>query len=114
MWSQAAYLTDMYDSTDNPNGKYPNIFYYDDSYRTSDFWTLPSFRCVIRSMSIGYTLPKQWLDKAHISSAKLILSGYNLWDLYNPYPNKVRNMYDGIKLDYPTLRTWALGVNLGF
>jgi TonB-linked SusC/RagA family outer membrane protein len=114
MWSQAAYLNDMYDSTDNPNGKYPNIFYYDDSYRTSDFWTLPSFRCVIRSMSVGYNLPKRWLDKVRVSNAKLILSGYNLWDLYNPYPNKVRNMYDGLKIDYPTLRTWALGVNLGF
>jgi TonB-linked SusC/RagA family outer membrane protein len=114
MWSQVVYLTDMYDSTDNPNGKYPNMFYYDNAYKNSDFWTMPTFRAVVRSLSIGYTLPRQWLAKAHVSSAKIVISGYNLWDLYNPYPNKYRNMYDGINVNYPTLRTWALGVNLGF
>jgi hypothetical protein len=43
-----------------------------------------------------------------------VLSGYNLWDLVNPYPGKYRNMYDSPNVGYPTLRTWALGVNLGF
>ena len=113
-WSQAAYLVDMFDSTDNPNGKYPNMAFYDNAYKVSDFWTVSSFRCVVRSMSIGYTLPKQWLSKAHISNATLVLSGYNLWDLTNPYPGKYRNMYDAPNVNYPTLRTWALGVNLGF
>jgi hypothetical protein len=110
-WSQVSYLTDMYDSTDNPNGKYPNMFFYDNAYKTSDFWTMPSFRAVVRSLSIGYTLPKEWTNKLRISNAKFVLSGYNLWDLYNPYPGKYRNMYDPINVNYPTLRTWSLGVN---
>lgn len=113
-WSQVAYLTDMYDSTDNPNGKYPNMAFYDAAYKNSDFWTLPTFRCVVRSLSIAYNLPKNLLAKARISSARLVFSGYNLWDLYNPYPGKYRNMYDDPKVAYPTLRTWSLGVNLGF
>ncbi|MEO7309974.1 MAG: SusC/RagA family TonB-linked outer membrane protein [Chitinophagaceae bacterium] len=113
-WSQVAYLTDMFDSTDNPNGKYPNMAFYDNAYKNSDFWTLPTFRCVVRSMSIGYTLPKTWTAKVHMSNAKLVLSGYNLWDFYNSNPGKFSNMYDGLKSGYPTLRTWALGVNLGF
>ena len=113
-WSQVAYLTDMYDSTDNPNGKYPNMAFYDAAYQNSDFWTLPSFRMVVRSLSIGYTLPKEWINKLHVSNARFVLSGYNLWDLYNPYPGKYRNMYDAPNVGYPTLRTWALGVNLGF
>lgn len=113
-WSQASYLVDMYDSTDNPNGKYPNMAFYDHAYKNSDFWTLPNFRCVIRSLSIGYALPKELTTKIRVSSAKVILSGYNLWDLYNPYPGKFRNMYDGPNVGYPTLRTWALGINVGF
>ena len=112
-WSQVSYLTDMFDSTDNPNGKYPNMFFYDNAYKTSDFWTMPSFRAVVRSLSIGYTLPKEWTSKLRISNAKFVLSGYNLWDLYNPYPGKYRNMYDPINVNYPTLRTWSLGVNIG-
>ncbi len=113
-WAQVSYLTDMYDEVDNPNGKYPNMAFYDAAYANSDFWTLPSFRAVVRSLSIGYTLPKALLAKANISNAKFILSGYNLWDLYNPYPGRYRNMYDGPEVGYPTLRTWSLGINLGF
>lgn len=112
-WSQVKYLNDMYDSTDNNTGIYPNMFFYDNAYKTSDFWTLPTFRAVVRSLSIGYTIPKEWTNKLRISNARLVLSGYNLWDLYNPYPRKYRNMYDAINVGYPTLRTWALGVNLG-
>jgi hypothetical protein len=114
MWAQVSYLTDMYDSTDNPNGKYPNMYYYDNAYKTSDFWAMPTFRCVVRSLSVAYTLPKEWLNKVHMTNAKLVFSGYNLWDLYNPYPGKYRNMYDAPNVNYPTLRTWSLGVNLGF
>ena len=113
-WAQMKYLTDMYDSTDNPNGKYPNMAFYDNAYKNSDFWTVSNFRFLVRSMSIGYTLPKEWLTRIHINNAKFVLSGYNLWDLYNPYPGKYRNMYDDPKTGYPTLRTWSLGVNLGF
>ncbi|MEP6748353.1 MAG: SusC/RagA family TonB-linked outer membrane protein [Bacteroidota bacterium] len=113
-YSQVAYLNDMYDTANNVNGKYPNVGYFSSAYKASDFWSLPTFRMVIRSLSVGYTLPKQWLSSVHISNAKLILSGYNLWDLYNPYPGKYRNLYDGPAVNYPTLRTWSLGVNLGF
>lgn len=115
MWAQPTYLNDMYDSTDNPNGKYPNLFYFDAfNGINSDFFTISSFRCYVRTLSVGYTLPKHIVSKARIESARVFLSGNNLWDFYNPYPNKYRNMYDVPNVGYPTLRTWALGVNLGF
>ena len=115
MWAQPVYLNNMYDSTDNPNGKYPNLALFDNFKGTnSDFFTLPTFRCFVRSMSIGYALPKTLTRKAGIEYARLFISGNNLWDFYNAYPDKYRNMYDAPNVAYPTLRTWALGVNLGF
>jgi TonB-linked SusC/RagA family outer membrane protein len=115
MWSQPIYLTDMYDSITNPNGKYPNIYYYDAFGGTqSDFFMLPTFRMNVRSLSVGYSLPSTLVTKAGIQSVRLFLSGYNLWDFYNPYPDKYRNMYDVPDVAYPTLRTWALGINVGF
>lgn len=117
MWAQPIYLNDMYDSTDNPNGKYPNLAYYDAfGGATSDFdaFRVSSFRMYVRSLTIGYTLPKGLVKLARLESARLYLTGNNLWDFYNPYPNKYRNMYDASNVGYPTLRTWALGVNLGF
>ncbi|MCH5720255.1 hypothetical protein [Niabella hibiscisoli] len=95
MWSPPIYMNDMYDSASNPNGKYPNIAYSDDFRGTnSDFFLLPTFRMFVRSLSIGYALPKSWVEKAKIANARVFLSGMNLWDFYNPYPNKYRNMYD--------------------
>jgi len=113
MWAQPIYLNDMFDSTDNPNGKYPNLALYDNFKGTnSDFFMISSFRCYVRSLSIGYSLPRALVTKARVEGARVFLSGNNLWDFYNPYPNKYRNMYDAPNVGYPTLRTWALGVNL--
>lgn len=114
MWAHPIYLNDMFDSTDNPNGKYPNLALYDKFGGTnSDFFMISAFRCYVRSLSVGYSLPKSLVSKVHIESARIFLSGNNLWDFYNPYPDHYRNMYDAPNVAYPTLRTWALGVNLG-
>ncbi|AEV99910.1 SusC/RagA family TonB-linked outer membrane protein [Niastella koreensis] len=116
IWAQSILANYMYDSTDNPNGKYPNMVNADFGGTSSDaaFWKVPSFRMYVRTMSIGYTLPKNLVKRARLDNARLYLSGNNLWDFYNPYPHHYRNMYDNLTISYPTLRTWALGVNLGF
>lgn len=49
-----------------------------------------------------------------MSAVRVNLTGNNLWDLYNPYPDHYRNMYDSSSTEYPTLRTWSLGVNVTF
>lgn len=118
VWAPDVFWKDMFDEQYNPMGKYPNLGMENrlsgsvDS--PSDFWSISTFRCYIRNLSIGYTLPKAWLAPLKIQSAKLSLTGNNLWDLYNPYPNKYRNMYDATTTLYPTLRTWSLGVNVSF
>lgn len=118
IWSPDVFWKDMFDEKNNPNGKYPNIGFENrvggSVDAPSDFWTISTFRCYIRNLSIGYSLPKNWLAPLKISSAKLSLTGNNLWDLYNPYPEKYRNMYDATTTLYPTLRTWSLGVNVSF
>jgi hypothetical protein len=113
-WSHESYLRDMYDTLDNVNGKWPNLAYHDENSAPSDFWQISSFRSYVRSMSLGYTLPKGIARKVRMENLRLSLSGFNLWDFYNPYPDKYRNMYDDPTTGYPTLRTWALGVNATF
>lgn len=114
LWAQPIYLTDMYDELTNPDGRYPNLGYYEQfGGSNSDFFMLPTFRMFVRSLSIGYTLPKEWVSRAKVDNVRIFISGNNLWDFYNPYPEKYRNMYDDPNVGYPTLRTWSLGVNLG-
>ena len=114
LWSPESYWSDMYDEYNNVSGKYPNIAYSDQNLVPSDFWTISSFRSYIRNLTVAYTLPKEWLRPAKIESARVSVTGNNLWDLYNPYPRKYRNMYDASSSSYPTLRTWSFGVNLTF
>jgi TonB-linked SusC/RagA family outer membrane protein len=115
IWAHETFWTDMYDATSNVNGKYANIFNYGSQNNiVSDYWQVSSFRCFVRNMNFAYSLPRKLVAKVGIESAKFSLSGNNLWDLFNPYPNHYRNMYDDSSTSYPTLRTWAFGVNLTF
>jgi TonB-linked SusC/RagA family outer membrane protein len=114
IWSQFSYVSDMFDPVDNPDGKYPSMAVASAYGERSDFWQVPSFRCYVRNMTIAYSLPKNLLKKTGIDKLQVNLTGNNLWDFYNPYPDKFRNMYDDDRMGYPTLRTWTFGVNLTF
>lgn len=112
--SQFSYIKDMFDPIDNPDGKYPSMAVANAYGMPSDFWQVSSFRCYVRNMTFGYSLPQKVLKNTGIDRLQFNLTGNNLWDFYNPYPDKFRNMYDDGRTGYPTLRTWTLGVNLTF
>ncbi|WP_243462597.1 hypothetical protein [Bacteroides stercorirosoris] len=114
MWSQFSYVNDMFDPTDNPNGRYPTMAAGNAYGETSDFWQVSAFRMYVRNMTFAYSLPKSILKKVNIDALSINLTGNNLWDFHNPYPDHFVNMYDGVKTGYPTLRTWSLGLNLTF
>lgn len=113
MWSRESFWTDMY-AEDNPNGKYPNVAQWAYMSSPSDFWQLNTFRCFVRNLSIGYDIPKKVFADTKIAAITLGITGNNLWDLYNPYPDHYRNMYDNSSVGYPTLRTWSLNFNVSF
>jgi TonB-linked SusC/RagA family outer membrane protein len=116
IWAQFAYVNDMFDPVENPNGKFPSMGVSNAYGEYSDFWMVSTFRMNIRNMQVGYSLPKQWLQRTKIGIDRLQINliGNNLWDFYNPYPYHYRNMYDAGRTGYPTLRTWSLGINATF
>ena len=116
MWAQFAFVNDMFDPIENPNGKYPSMAVASAFGEVSDFWMVSTFRCYVRNMTMGYSLPKDLLKKTKLGIDRLQfnLTGNNLWDFYNPYPYKYRNMYDGGRTGYPTLRTWTFSINASF
>lgn len=118
LYAPDSFWKDMYDEEKNPDGKYPNLgtnsVISGSITSPSDFWQLNTFRCYVRNLTISYTLPKEWTTPLKMSSVRFNLTGNNLWDFYNPYPDHYRNMYDDSSIEYPTLRTWSLGVNVTF
>jgi TonB-linked SusC/RagA family outer membrane protein len=116
IWAQLSYVNDMFDPTENPNGKYPSMAVSNTYGEHSDFWQVSSFRMYVRNMVLAYSVPSKWLKRTGIDRVQFSLTGDNLWDFYNPYPDRFRNMYDDVRTsaNYPTLRTWTMGVNLTF
>jgi TonB-linked SusC/RagA family outer membrane protein len=96
---------------DNPNAKYPNPYYSNNYDRTSSFWFANSFTWRISAFNLGYTIPAGWASKAGISSARAFLVATNPLNLYNPYSYRDNTgSYDV----YPSIRTFSLGLNVGF
>jgi len=113
MWSHESFWNDMY-GVDNPNGKYPNLANWNYISSPSDFWEVSNFRCVVRNLTVSYDFPKQAYASTKLQNINIGITGNNLWDLYNPYPDHYRNMYDTSYMNYPTLRTWSLNLNIAF
>lgn len=101
----------IYDPTLNPNGNMPNPAYVEINSVDSDFWEVNSFRIACRNITLSYALPQGALNAMKLSSCKLNFVALNPFNLYNPYSFQEPT---GSYLDYPTLRTLSLGLNVGF
>ncbi|EJL61896.1 SusC/RagA family TonB-linked outer membrane protein [Flavobacterium sp. CF136] len=102
---------DIYDPTLNPNGSMPNPAFADINSVSSKFWEVDSFRIACRNITLSYALPQKALKAINMSSCKLNFVALNPFNIYNPYSFQEAN---GSYLDYPTLRTLSLGLNVGF
>lgn len=75
----------------NPNstwvpGKYPALRYnagYHSNYRVSTYWMHNVTYLRARTLELGYSLPKPWLDKVGFQKARFYVNGYNLFSFDN-------------------------------
>lgn len=68
----------------------------------------------LKSLSVGYNLPKNLLSKVNLSAARISFSGQNLWEhtsVREPYDPEF--IADGL-LIYPLQRVYSIGVNLTY
>lgn len=95
-----------------PNQLYegPGLYGETLGYRNASYVTL-------KDITVGYSLPKAWLSKVHISTINLFVSGKNLWYWTKSELRKFNMRPDwtsGNALTYPALRTIVLGLNVDF
>ncbi len=111
---------DIYDGSGNLLNKanrdayYPNLSYQSVNSVASSFWRVSAARVRLSRLTLAYTLPSQWFKKIGIQSARINITGVNLINFYNPYPDKFTSPMAGTYGAYPTLRKWTIGVNLSF
>jgi TonB-linked SusC/RagA family outer membrane protein len=78
----------------------------------------------LNNLTIGYTLPKGIIAKAHITNFRVYVTAQNLFTItpYHGFTPEVQaaagdktNLNQGVDTNtYPSTRTFALGVNVGF
>lgn len=99
---------------ENREAYYPNLKYTDVNAVASTFWRVSNARVALNRMTLAYSLPKSWLGNIGINGCRINITGQNLINFYNPYPDKFMNPMAGSYGSYPNLRKWTVGVNLSF
>lgn len=113
---------DIYDGSGNlvvaanQDAAYPNLAYSSVNSVASSFWRISTARVALNRLTIAYTVPKTWLKSLGIGvqNVRVNVTGQNLINFYNPYPDKFTNPMAGTYGAYPNLRKWTIGVNLTF
>ena len=98
----------------NRDGSLPNLAYSDVNAVESSFWRVSSTRIQLNRVTLAYTIPAKWIKKFGVQSARFNVTGVNLINFYNPYPDNFMNPMAGTYGNYPNLRKFTVGVNLSF
>ncbi len=104
---------------DHQDAKYPRLTTQtqrgDWNYDNNDFMLQNSRYIRLKSLVVGYTLPKQWTRKVFLEKVRVYFSGNDLWewtsidDGFDPEMGEVSN-----NNGYPFARTWSFGLNVTF
>ncbi len=99
---------------ENRDAQYPNLAYQSVNAVTSSFWRISAASVRLSRLTLAYTFPNQWFKKVGVKNVRVNITGQNLINFYNPYPDKFTSPMAGTYGNYPTLRRWDIGINLSF
>ncbi|MBG6236504.1 TonB-linked SusC/RagA family outer membrane protein [Pedobacter sp. CAN_A7] len=76
----------------------------------------------LRSVTLGYSLPKQWIERSFVKNIKLSVTGNNLilWTKYSGFDPESTTTNSGSNIDgfagmtYPAVRSFLFSLNVGF
>lgn len=100
-------------ATENPNAKYPRLTYGANwnNNRNSTFWMRDGSYLRLKTLEIGYTLPKSWTNKIRMGDIRIYFLGNNLavWDSLKLWDPEL-GIGDGMK--YPLSKSYTLGLTV--
>lgn len=111
-------LSDIFDANSELiPGKYPTLLIGNNAnnhsnYKDSSFWKYNVRYLKLRNLEVGYTFPKEWLQRCKISNLRIYLAGQNLFTLTNVPIDPEVSAANGAA--YPTMRIINLGLTLKF
>lgn len=123
-----AYFADRWHLADpyNPDsgwvpGKWPASRLVTDAgsiYYESEIWRRDASYLRLKSLELGYSLPKKWMEKINIDSIRLYFSAHNLFTITDSFvrpfdPEKIEGT-NSSGFTYPLMRSFNFGVNINF
>lgn len=121
---------DNYWTEDNPDAYLPRYAGYNDVVRsgTNSRYLQDVSYIRLKNLQVGYSLPKNVIQKAHLSNVNIYFSAENLWTWSPMYKYSkdfdvltiTKKSDDYVKNDrgtgynYPTMRTFSIGVTITY
>ena len=110
-------------ANENPNASYPRLSYtdngngnttiyeYKNNYRNSTYWLRNGSYVRLKTIDVGYTLPKKIVNKIHFNNVRIFMTGTNLltWSsfkLWDPEMGASRGE------QYPLAKSITLGLSV--
>lgn len=105
---------EMYNNSWTPertDAKYPMYAGRGQNQQTQTGYLFNGAYLRLKTLSLGYTLPKQWVEKVKLGNVHVNLSAYNLFEI-----TQIPNLYDPDQISsaYPMMRSIAFGLQVGF
>lgn len=101
--------------TENVNAKYPRLSYGGNSnnQQYSTFWIRDGAYFRFKTLEIGYTLPKKWMNKLYMNDVRIYFLGSNLavWDSLKLWDPELASDNGAA---YPLTKSFSLGLNVNF
>ena len=105
-------IADDHYSSDNPDGKYPRLTYNKTMNNDlSGFYHYKGDYVKVKSLQLGYTLPKSLSDKLNMDGLRFYVNGENLFT-FSSYPGQDPEI--GTSVGYPLMRSISGGFQVNF
>ena len=103
-------------ANNNPNALIPRLGGAATNSYTSDYFYKKAAYLRLKSLSLGYTLPSQWVKKANLSQIKIYLAGTNLitFDKLKKYGLDPEAPSGQAGFYYPQQKSISLGASISF
>ena len=102
---------------ENTDATMPRIAYDENSPSiayTTDFWLQNTSYVRMKNLQLGYTFPKNWLEKLRVQNLRVYYSAENLFTLDNMLINADPETTVERVSNYPLSRTHSFGINVTF
>jgi hypothetical protein len=112
-WTPASYSGDP--ATENPNARFPRLTYGENTNnnRPSTFWLSDASFLRLKTVEIGYTLPRKLTEKIFMTNLRISLIGDNLhvWDKVKLWDPEQASDNGAV---YPLTRSYSLAIQFSF